>query len=44
MGAGFVARGLSGDIPHLVNLMKDAINLEKLTSEIGLEQLMEQYL
>jgi len=26
MGAGFVARGFSGDIPHLVNLMKEAIN------------------
>ncbi len=26
MGAGFVARGFSGDIPHLVKLMKDAIN------------------
>jgi 2-oxoglutarate ferredoxin oxidoreductase subunit beta len=25
MGAGFVARGFSGDIPHLVNLMKEAI-------------------
>ncbi|MGI5852537.1 MAG: 2-oxoacid:ferredoxin oxidoreductase subunit beta [Clostridiales bacterium] len=24
-GAGFVARGFSGDIPHLVNLMKEAI-------------------
>lgn len=26
MGAGFVARGFSGDIPHLVKLMKEAIN------------------
>ncbi len=26
MGAGFVARGFSGDIPHLVSLMKEAIN------------------
>lgn len=26
MGAGFVARGFSGDIPHLVELMKEAIN------------------
>ncbi|NLX61205.1 MAG: 2-oxoacid:ferredoxin oxidoreductase subunit beta [Tissierellia bacterium] len=25
MGAGFVARGFSGDIPHLVGLMKEAI-------------------
>ncbi len=25
MGAGFVARGFSGDIPHLVELMKEAI-------------------
>lgn len=25
IGAGFVARGFSGDIPHLVNLMKEAI-------------------
>ncbi|WP_029688375.1 2-oxoacid:ferredoxin oxidoreductase subunit beta [Thermoanaerobacter sp. A7A] len=25
MGAGFIARGFSGDIPHLVNLMKEAI-------------------
>ncbi|HZJ83300.1 MAG TPA: 2-oxoacid:ferredoxin oxidoreductase subunit beta [Clostridia bacterium] len=25
MGAGFVARGFSGDIPHLVKLMKEAI-------------------
>lgn len=26
MGAGFVARGFSGDIPHLVEIMKEAIN------------------
>lgn len=25
MGAGFIARGFSGDIPHLVNVMKEAI-------------------
>lgn len=25
MGAGFVARGFTGDMPHLVNLMKEAI-------------------
>ncbi len=26
MGAGFVARGFSGDVPHLVEVMKEAIN------------------
>lgn len=28
MGAGFVARGFSGDIPHLVELMKEAIRFK----------------